>query len=175
MSTIDKSLASIHPEGSKSVMSEKLGPQSLKASFDISNFDLNAILRGMQLTLVGGKCALLSRVVSLQHVRSTQSDMHSSSSSLTKSGHLHQQPLQAGRCRRGCRHSNQVACLPSSELACYNILNWSRNLQVISLLALESFYGSSQSCTRLTMCTGMTRSSVAWISSRNMFSKCHCS
>lgn len=29
----------------------------LKAAFDTSHFDLNAILRGMQLTLVGGRLA----------------------------------------------------------------------------------------------------------------------
>lgn len=29
--------------------------EKLKQKFDISNFDLNAVLRGAQLTLVGGK------------------------------------------------------------------------------------------------------------------------
>jgi hypothetical protein len=29
--------------------------EKLKQKFDISNFDLNAVLRGTQLTLVGGK------------------------------------------------------------------------------------------------------------------------
>lgn len=30
------------------------GKEQLKSAFDISHFDLNAILRGVQLTLVGG-------------------------------------------------------------------------------------------------------------------------
>jgi hypothetical protein len=29
--------------------------EQLKEKFDISNFDLNAVLRGVQLTLVGGE------------------------------------------------------------------------------------------------------------------------
>jgi hypothetical protein len=34
---------------------ENLDKDELKKAFDISHFDLNAILRGIQLTLVGGK------------------------------------------------------------------------------------------------------------------------
>ena len=33
-----------------------LDKEKLKKKFDISNFDINAVLRGIQLTLVGGAC-----------------------------------------------------------------------------------------------------------------------
>jgi hypothetical protein len=38
----------------------KVDKEQLKKAFDLSHFDLNSILRGMQLTLVGGQysCAL---------------------------------------------------------------------------------------------------------------------
>lgn len=35
-------------------LEEKLDKEELKKAFDISHFDLNAIIRGVQLTLVGG-------------------------------------------------------------------------------------------------------------------------
>lgn len=35
-------------------LEEKLDKEELKKTFDISHFDFNAILRGVQLTLVGG-------------------------------------------------------------------------------------------------------------------------
>ena len=35
-------------------LEEKLDKEELKKGFDISHFDVNAILRGVQLTLVGG-------------------------------------------------------------------------------------------------------------------------
>jgi len=34
---------------------EPLDLDAIKSQFDISNFDLNAIIRGIQLTFVGGK------------------------------------------------------------------------------------------------------------------------
>lgn len=40
---------------------EKLDKEELKKAFDISHFDLNAILRGVQLTLVGGEFAVPSQ------------------------------------------------------------------------------------------------------------------
>ncbi len=33
-----------------------LDKEKLKKKFDISNFDINAVIRGIQLTLVGGAC-----------------------------------------------------------------------------------------------------------------------
>jgi hypothetical protein len=33
----------------------KFDKEKLKKAFDVSNFDINAVLRGVQLTLVGGE------------------------------------------------------------------------------------------------------------------------
>lgn len=55
---IHNRMAKLPSDVSKITSPQKLGPESFKASFDISNFDLNAIIRGIQLTLVGGKDAL---------------------------------------------------------------------------------------------------------------------
>lgn len=38
----------------KRVVEKNVDTDKLKAAFDISHFDHNAVLRGMQLTLVGG-------------------------------------------------------------------------------------------------------------------------
>ena len=43
----------------KRVFDEKVDKEKLKQQFDVSHFDPNAVLRGMQLTLVGGKISLL--------------------------------------------------------------------------------------------------------------------
>ena len=40
------------------ILTPRLGKEELKKAFDISNFDLNALLRGVQLTLVGAHRAL---------------------------------------------------------------------------------------------------------------------
>ncbi len=39
-------------------LDKKIDKEELKKALDISHFDLNAILRGIQLTLVGGEFAL---------------------------------------------------------------------------------------------------------------------
>jgi hypothetical protein len=38
----------------KQVVEDNIDKEKLKKAFDLSHFDLNAVLRGMQLTLVGG-------------------------------------------------------------------------------------------------------------------------
>lgn len=37
------------------VIDRNVDTEKLERKFDFSNFDINAVLRGMQLTLVGGK------------------------------------------------------------------------------------------------------------------------
>lgn len=39
--------------------------EKLKNAFDLSHFDINAILRGVELTMVGGRCGRLSPESSL--------------------------------------------------------------------------------------------------------------
>ncbi|KAM3463061.1 hypothetical protein MY5147_009730 [Beauveria neobassiana] len=63
-------------------------PPKSSTLLDLSNFDINAVLRGMQLTLVGG-----------------------TSSSASESSYVHQRPLQAGGVCRRHRHRNTSHCV----------------------------------------------------------------
>ncbi len=42
------------PKGLGLIVEKAINPDTLKKKFDTSNFGANAVLRGMQLTLVGG-------------------------------------------------------------------------------------------------------------------------
>lgn len=72
----------------------------LKAKLDVSNFEPNAILRGMQLTLVGGE-SRTARVVPA--CTTNQCSTTYSPESLAEPGHLHQRSLSTGRRCRGRR------------------------------------------------------------------------
>lgn len=78
-----------------------LDKDKLKQQFDVSHFDINAILRGMQLTLVGGTSPRRFSTVSngiweLSDLLLTQSSLPSTS----KPGFVHFNALQAGY--QGC-------------------------------------------------------------------------
>lgn len=65
----------------KRVMGDNFDTEKLKAKFDTSNFDFNAVLRGMQLTLVGGM---------LSSVLKSTTDLDDSPPRATEPSYVHQ-------------------------------------------------------------------------------------
>lgn len=78
--------------------------EKIKEKLDVSHFDFNAVIRGMQLTLVGGTYLLLSKstlyglILMIAYANSTQS--------LAESGSLHIKTLSTSSYRRGWRDSD---------------------------------------------------------------------
>lgn len=54
---------------------DELDKEKLKKAFDISNFDLNAVIRGIQLTLVGGMSMSLYRTITSNKARNVSARM----------------------------------------------------------------------------------------------------
>lgn len=52
-------MASSPSAGPNAPVDLSIDKEKLKKAFDVSHFDFNAVLRGAQLTLVGGELALL--------------------------------------------------------------------------------------------------------------------
>lgn len=51
-----------HPKKLRVALEEAVDTDKLKAKFDVSNFGADAVLRGMQLTLVGGNSLAILRL-----------------------------------------------------------------------------------------------------------------
>lgn len=54
----DKEKEGLHAADLKKVIEDNIDTEKLKSKFQVSHFDANAVLRGMQLTLVGAHRAL---------------------------------------------------------------------------------------------------------------------
>ena len=97
-----------------------LDKAKLKKQFDVSNFDLNAIIRGFQLTLVGGRHQSLSSRTVLKpeypnHPKSLfrpRTDRYSPPRT-PEPRYIHLAALQAGRHCRRCRHRHPPADRPA--------------------------------------------------------------
>jgi hypothetical protein len=99
-------------------------------SLDVSNFDLNAILRGAQLTLVGG------RSWSPLH-RSQALTCASSKSSSPESGHLHVGPLPPSCHCCSSRDCHSSYCCRAGSLLPYSSTKTRlTRLQVVAVRAL---------------------------------------
>lgn len=91
----------------------------LKSKFDLSHFDLNAVLRGIQLTFVGGPYTRPA-IPQTPMRRSILTFRATSQPRPPEPRPLHQPPLQAGCVRRGCgdrhpaRDIHSGACSPPS-------------------------------------------------------------
>lgn len=85
----------------------KLDKEELKKAFDISHFDLNAVLRGVQLTLVGGMFYLQMPIFVFPKYL-TVFFLVSSSPSPTKPRDIHKLSLQASRYSCWRRHCHSL-------------------------------------------------------------------
>lgn len=89
----------------KKVIDQNVDTEMLKKQFDVSNFDPNAVLRGMQLTLVGGESVSVPIFLSATMICLT---LCRSASRLAKPGSLHERSLSASCHRRGYRYRYQA-------------------------------------------------------------------
>lgn len=95
----------------------------LKKKFEVTNFDLNAMLRGAQLTVVGGK---LPELLGLDDIEAYH---FMSTSSITKSTTFYLRALQAGcLCRRcwnrhqACHRNSGNSIFPLSVKICHLVI-----------------------------------------------------
>ncbi len=93
----------------------EMDKEKLRKAFDFSHFDVNAVLRGVQLTLVGGKQSYTPGHMPLDTILLADTDIEDSSKGPPESRPFHIPTLPSSSHRCGLGHSYPLADCHSSK------------------------------------------------------------
>lgn len=148
----------------------EIDKKKLKKAFDISHFDINAILRGVQLTLVGGTT---TRPPSGQYLSLALTQTNSPPGT-SESCPVQLRALSPGRDRRRSRYSHPSGHLyPGMYSEHPHVSSGTCSHALLRSSASASSCGSCLSYSALILSPGTIRFSKGSTSSRTMSCRCH--